>query len=108
MARPMTKSKKETKKERREIPEYGIKFNWVNEDQDSTLIGICTVYVHHVQINGCRYILGKNSAFIAFPSTKGKDGKYYSNVYVDEEMLGFINEWAELALDADGYVYIPE
>lgn len=35
-----------------------------------------------VAINGCRVAEGKNGDFIAFPSYKGSDGKYYQHVFV--------------------------
>lgn len=35
-----------------------------------------------VSINGCRVAEGKNGDFIAFPSYKGTDGKYYQHVWV--------------------------
>lgn len=34
-----------------------------------------------VSINSCRVVEGKNGDFIALPSYKGSDGKYYSYVF---------------------------
>ena len=50
--------------------------------------------VNGVTIYGCRYVEGKNGDFIAFPSKKGKDGKYYKHAYVelDEAMVSLIDE----------------
>lgn len=37
-------------------------------------------------IKGLTLIEGKNGLFLSFPSTKGKDGKYYNSVYsLDKE-----------------------
>ncbi len=35
----------------------------------------------NVTINGCRLVNGENGYYIAFPSYKGKDGKYYKHAY---------------------------
>ena len=40
------------------------------------------LYVDDITIYGCRIIQGKKGDFIAFPQRQGKDGKYYSNVYL--------------------------
>ena len=42
---------------------------------------------------------GKNGTFISFPSRKGKDGKYYSHVYVSlskEEIQSIVEQVEEL------------
>lgn len=38
--------------------------------------------VDDITIYGCRIIQGKKGDFIAFPQRQGKDGKYYSHVYI--------------------------
>lgn len=50
--------------------------------------------VNGVTIYGCRYVEGSKGDFIAFPSKKGKDGKYYKHAYVelDEAMVNLIDE----------------
>lgn len=36
---------------------------------------------------------GKNGLFLSFPSTKGKDGKYYNSVYsLDKEWLNLLQD----------------
>ena len=35
-----------------------------------------------ITIYGCRLVEGKNGQFVSFPSRKGKDGNYYSHVFV--------------------------
>ena len=50
--------------------------------------------VNGVKIYGCRFMEGKNGNFIAFPSKKGSDGKYYNHAFVelDEAMVNLIDE----------------
>lgn len=50
--------------------------------------------VNGVKIYGCRFMEGKNGNFIAFPSKKGSDGKYYNHAYVelDTAMVNLIDE----------------
>lgn len=40
------------------------------------------VVINDVTIYGCRVIEGKDGDFVAFPSHKGKDDKYYNHVYI--------------------------
>ena len=57
--------------------------------------------VNGVKIYGCRFMEGKNGNFVAFPSKKGSDGKYYNHVYVelDEAMVNLIDEELDKLLD---------
>lgn len=45
-------------------------------------------------IKGLTLVEGKNGLFLSFPSTKGKDGKYYNSVYSLDK------EWNETLQDA--------
>lgn len=45
-------------------------------------------------IKGLTLVEGKNGLFLSFPSTKGKDGKYYNSVYSLDK------EWTKLLQDA--------
>lgn len=45
-------------------------------------------------IKGITLVEGKKGLFLAFPSTKGKDGKYYNSVYSLDK------EWTEKLQDA--------
>lgn len=38
--------------------------------------------VDDITIYGCRIIQGKKGDFVSFPQRKGKDGNYYSHVYL--------------------------
>ena len=45
-------------------------------------------------IKGLTLVEGKKGLFLSFPSTKGKDGKYYNSVYSLDK------EWIQLLQDA--------
>ena len=45
-------------------------------------------------IKGLTLVEGKEGLFLSFPSTKGKDGKYYNSVYSLDK------EWSNLLQDA--------
>lgn len=45
-------------------------------------------------IKGLTLVEGKEGLFLSFPSTKGKDGKYYNSVYSLDK------EWVKLLHDA--------
>lgn len=45
-------------------------------------------------IKGVTLVEGKNDLFLSFPSTKGKDGKYYNSIYSLDK------EWTQLLQDA--------
>lgn len=45
-------------------------------------------------IKGLTLVEGKDELFLSFPSTKGKDGKYYNSVYSLDK------EWIKLLQDA--------
>lgn len=45
-------------------------------------------------IKGLTLVEGKDGLFLSFPSTKGKDGKYYNSVYSLDK------EWTQLLQDA--------
>lgn len=44
-------------------------------------------------IKGMTLVEGSKGLFLSFPSTKGKDGKYYSSIYsMDKEFTGQLEE----------------
>lgn len=44
-------------------------------------------------IKGLTLVEGKNGLFLSFPSTKGKDGKYYNSIYsLDKEWVNLLQE----------------
>lgn len=58
-------------------------------------------------IKGLTLVEGKNGLFLSFPSTKGKDGKYYNSIYsMDKEFTGQLEEacikkYNEVSKDSD-------
>lgn len=90
--------KKETQsKEAVEVREFEVKN--VNQYKDTVFFNLV---INGVTIYGCRCVEGKNGDFIAFPSKKGNDGKYYNHVYValSEEDAKKILEEVEKQLNA--------
>ena len=83
--------KKETQsKEVVEVREFEVKN--VNQYKDTVFFNLV---INGVTIYGCRCVEGKNGDFIAFPSKKGNDGKYYNHVYValsDEDSKKILEE----------------
>lgn len=83
--------KKETQsKETVEVREFEVKN--VNQYKDTVFFN---VIINGVTIYGCRVVEGQNGDFIAFPSKKGNDGKYYNHVYValsDEDSEKILEE----------------
>lgn len=70
--------KKETQsKETVEVREFEVKN--VNQYKDTVFFNLI---INGVTIYGCRVVEGQNGDFIAFPSKKGNDGKYYNHAYV--------------------------
>ena len=59
--------------------------------------------VDDITIYGCRIIQGKKGDFVAFPNRKGKDGNYYSHVY-----LALTEEETEEILEKVGKVLADE
>ena len=87
--------KPETKKseERKTIEVRSVEVSRVRATTNGTVF--FTLVLNGVTIYDCRAIEGKNGDFVAFPSEKGKDGKYYSKVYAplsDEDNAAIIAE----------------
>lgn len=87
--------KPETKKneERKTIEVRSVEVSKVRQISTGTVF--FTLTLNGVTIYDCRAMEGKNGDFVAFPSEKGKDGKYYSKVYAplsDEDNAAIISE----------------
>lgn len=46
-------------------------------------IAFFTLIYHDMKIYSCKVVTGKNGDFIAFPSSKGSDGKYYNSAWME-------------------------
>lgn len=83
--------KKETQsREVVEVREFEVKN--VNQYKDIVFFNLT---INGVTIYGCRCVEGANGDFIAFPSKKGNDGKYYNHAYValsDEDTKKILDE----------------
>ena len=73
----MKKANKETKRETVDV--RSVEVSRVRETKNGTVF--FTLTLNGVTIYDCRAMEGKNGDFVAFPSEKGSDGKYYSKVY---------------------------
>lgn len=60
-----------------------------------------TAIVNGVYIYGMRIVETSNDWFVAFPSRKGSDGKYYKHAYfpIDEDVKALIKAAIEKALE---------
>lgn len=70
-----------------------VEVSRVRQTQNGTVF--FTLKLNDVTIYDCRVVEGKNGDFVAFPSNKGSDGKYYSIVYAplsEEDAKAIISE----------------
>ena len=97
-----SKAKKQTKKEEPEVRtitvySHGVENVRVVSGKNGDVV-FFTLELNGIYIYNCRVASGKNGDFISFPQTEGKDGKYYSIVYVrlsdkdSKEILDAIQE----------------
>ena len=77
----MSKRSGKAKKEK-EVAAYDIEVVRAADYDDMVFFD---VKINGVMIYGCRYMEGKDGDFIAFPSKKGKDGKYYNHAWIKLE-----------------------
>ena len=92
MKKPNQKSQ-ETKKTKETINVRDVEVSRVRQTQNGTVF--FTLELNGVIIYDCRVVEGKNGDFVAFPSDKGSDDKYYSKVYAplsEEDAKAIISE----------------
>ncbi len=92
---------KSNSKERQNIEVRSFSVDRVNQYNDTVYVNLT---INGISINGCRIMTTKDREkdFIAFPSQKSKDGKYYNVVFAfisDEDQAAIIAE-VEKELDA--------
>lgn len=90
MKKPTNQKKQETKET---IDVRDVEVSRVRQTQNGTVF--FTLKLNGVTIYDCRAVEGKNGDFVAFPSDKGSDGKYYSKVYAplsEEDTAAIIAE----------------
>lgn len=86
----------------------GVKITWRNT-KDNSLLALLTATVSGITVYGCKLFEKKDgSTFVAMPSQKNCD-KYYSIVYMNEDLLEMLNDWAVSAYNSDDGVfeYVP-
>ena len=87
------KKSTDKKPERETIEVRSVEVSRVREVKGGTVF--FTLTLNGVTIYDCRVVEGKNGDFVAFPSEKGSDGKYYSKVWAslsDEDSAAIIAE----------------
>lgn len=86
-----------TKKENKKVANNEIKVTRAHQFEDGSVA--IDMEVNGVSIYNSTLREGKNGMFVSFPSRKGKDGKYYSHVYVklsDDDIKAIIAQVEEL------------
>lgn len=89
MKKPETKNNEK----RKTIEVRSVEVTRVRQITNGTVF--FTLTLNGVTIYDCRAVEGKNGDFVAFPSEKGEDGKYYSKAYAplsDEDNAAIIAE----------------
>lgn len=76
-------SEKENTQERQftKVESFDVSHVRVVDSKNGDLV-FFSLTINGVTINSCRVATGKNGDFISFPQTQGKNGDYYSLVYV--------------------------
>lgn len=90
MKKPTNQKSQETKET---INVRDVEVSRVRQIQNGAVF--FTLKLNGVTIYDCRVVEGKNGDFVAFPSDKGSDGKYYSKVYAplsEEDSKAIISE----------------
>ena len=79
-----TVNKKNTTKAETKNDKYSIE-NMRAVDNCGKTLAFFTLDVDGVKIYNLTRVEGKNGVFVGFPSKHGKDGKYYSTVWISDE-----------------------
>ena len=79
-----TVNKKNTTKAATKNDKYSIE-NMRAVDNCGKTLAFFTLDVEGVKIYNLTLVDGKKGVFVGFPSKQGKDGKYYSTVWISDE-----------------------
>lgn len=65
-----------------------VTIKWTNPEKDGKVRAICNVEVleKSLTLYGVKIVKSDGKVFAAAPSTKGKDGKYYSTAFIGDEL----------------------
>lgn len=77
-----------------------VTIKWTNPEKDGKVRAICNVEVleKSLTLYGVKIIKGDKGIFAAAPSTKGKDGAYYSTAFFGDEFSKSVVAEAKAAL----------
>lgn len=108
----MKKATKKNESAKKRLSECGngVRFTWKNPNKNESLLGYMVVKYNGITFYSCKLLRKKDGSenFVAFPSYEGDDGKYYSYVFVDSEIMEDIVEWANNALYNGGEYWEEE
>ena len=79
-----TVNKRNTNKEATKNDKYSIE-NMRAVDNCGKTLAFFTLDVDGVKIYNLTLVESKNGVFVGFPSKQGKDGKYYSTVWISDK-----------------------
>lgn len=79
----------------------GVEITWRNPKDNGSLLALMTTTVSGITVYGCKLIMKKDgTTFVAMPSRKSGD-KYYNVVFMNEDLLDMLNDWAVSAYNSD-------
>ena len=104
----MGRLNKDKKKEETKRITEGVKITWENK-KDGAVKCLFNVNFSGITIYGCKLIEKKDGeTFVSMPQVKGNDGKYYSTVFVSDDIAAMIDDWACNAYESDDGIYTNE
>ena len=101
----MAVTKKATKAKKTEVKD-GAKITWRAEG-DGNLLAMFNATFSGITIYGCKLFVTKDGEknFVSMPERRGSDGKYYKEVYVNEDISTMLTDWACKAYETDNGLY---
>lgn len=77
-----------------------VTIKWTNPEKDGKVRALCNVEVleKSLTLYGVKIIKGDSGVFAAAPSTKGKDGSYYSTAFFGEDFSKSVVAEAKAAM----------
>ena len=83
----------------------GAKITWRN-NKDGSLLALFNVTFSGITIYGCKLFISKDGEknFVSMPQEKSGDN-YYNVVYVNNDIMSMICDWACKAYEADNGIY---
>lgn len=70
-----------------------VNINWMDKDSESAVVALATVEIEGLMtLYSVRVIKGPKGVFVSFPSSKGKDGKYYTYYHFEDDIYKDVTE----------------